>query len=316
MFTAAFRHFLAPMTAILFTAAAGAAPPSVKTQVPGFYRTTVGSFEITALYDGELRIGPQLLHGIAPEAVPGLLARDFVDSNEKGIATSLNAYLVNTGEHLILVDTGLGTCGGPGSGHVADNLKAAGYRPEDVDTILITHMHGDHVCGLGKDGVRLFPKATVYAADAEIAYWLKPVANDPAAERKQAIQAIFQPYQAAGALKGFKPGAPLFAGVTAIDTHGHTPGHTSYLFQSAGQSFLVLGDIAHVHAVQFAHPGVTIDYDSDQAVALAARRHLFDQLANDGWRFGGAHLPFPGIGHVRKDGDAYAYVPVEFTPLP
>jgi glyoxylase-like metal-dependent hydrolase (beta-lactamase superfamily II) len=246
--------------------------------------------------------------------VSGLLARDFVDRNDNGIATSLNAYLVNTGTRLILVDAGLGGCGGPSAGHLIENLEAAGYRPDEVDAVLITHMHGDHVCGLAKDGARLFPKATVYAAEAEIAYWLTTPPNDPSAEKKKGVQQMLQPYQ--GALKGFKPGAELFPGVTALDTRGHTPGHTSYLFQSNGQSFLALGDIAHVHAVQFAHPEVTIDYDNDQPTARTARAALFERLANDGWRFGGAHLPFPGIGHIRHDGAGYAYVPVAYAPQP
>ncbi len=313
MFAATLRRLTVPMAALLFLAAA---PPPVKTQSPGFYRMAVGGFEVTALHDGNLRLGTQLLHGIDASAVPPLLAREFVDTNEKGVATSLNAYLVNTGEHLILVDTGMGACGGPETGHLIENLKAAGYRPEDVDAVLITHMHSDHACGLSKDGVRLFPKATVYAAEAEIAYWLTTSAGDPAAERKEAVQKMFAPIQAAGALKGFKPGAVLFPGVTTLDTHGHTPGHTSYLFQSAGQSFLALGDIAHFHAVQFAHPDVTVDFDSDQPTARQTRKALFDRLAKEGWRFGGAHLPFPGVGHVRKDGDTYTYVPVEYAPLP
>jgi glyoxylase-like metal-dependent hydrolase (beta-lactamase superfamily II) len=312
------RRFVVPMAAALMLAAgAVAAPPApVKTQAPGYYRMAVGSFELTALYDGNLRIGTQLLHGISADAVPALLKHEFADANADGVLTAINAFLVNTGDHLILVDAGLGHCNGPASGHLLENLKAAGYRPEDVDAVLITHMHGDHICGLAKDGTRLFPRATVYAAEAEIAYWLTTQPNDPAAERKANVQSMMQPYQAAGVLKGFKPGATLFPGVTALDTHGHTPGHTSYRFQSGGQTFLALGDIAHVHAVQFAHPEVTISYDSDQPTAKAARAVLFERLAKEGWSIGGAHLPFPGIGHVRQDGTAYDYVPVEYAPLP
>jgi glyoxylase-like metal-dependent hydrolase (beta-lactamase superfamily II) len=308
-----FRRLLAPIVAVLFLAGA---PPPVKMQVPGYYRMSVGAFEVTALYDGNLHIGPQLLHGIDPAAVPPLLAREFVDRNQEGIATSLNGFLVNTGEHLILVDTGLGRCGGPTAGHLVDNLKAAGYRPEDVDAVLITHMHGDHVCGLSAGGARVFPKAIVYAAEAEIAYWLNPVANDPNTQRKESVRHIMEPYRAAGALKGFKPGTVLFAGVTAMDTHGHTLGHTSYLFESGGHGFLAFGDIVHVHAVQFSHPEVTLGFDSDPAAASATRKALFDTLVQKGWSFGGAHLPFPGIGHLRKDGNAYAYVRIEYAPLP
>lgn len=312
---ATFRRCLAPIVAVLFLAAA---PPPVKTQVPGFYRMAVGAFEVTALNDGYLRIGPQLLHGIEPAAVPPLLAREFVDRNQEGIATSLNGFLVNTGEHLILVDAGLGSCGGPASGHLVENLKAAGYRPEDVDAVLITHMHGDHVCGLSKDGVRVFPKATVYAAEAEAAYWLAPATdpNDALEKRKTIARKALSPYQAAGAFHTFKTGSVLFPGVTAIDTHGHTPGHTSYLFESGGQAFLAIGDIVHAHAVQFSHPEVTLEFDSDQPTAAAARKALFETLVQKGWSFGGAHLPFPGVGHLRKDGGAYAYVGVEYAPLP
>ncbi len=312
-----FAKFRRTALSILLAAGfAAAAPAPVKTQSPGFYRMAVGNFEVTALYDGNLRIGSQILHGIDQAAVPGLLAREFADSNEKGVLTAINAFLVNTGAHLILVDAGLGTCGGPATGHVLENLKAAGYRAEDVDAVLITHMHGDHVCGLAKAGVRLFPNATVYASEPEIAYWLTTVPNDTAAESKKGVQKMMQPYQAVGKLKGFKPGAVVFPGVTAIDTHGHTPGHTAYLFQSTGQNFLAFGDIAHVHALQFVHPEVTIDYDTDQPTARAARLALFDRLAKEGWSIGGAHLPFPGIGHVRKDASGYSYVPVEYAPLP
>jgi glyoxylase-like metal-dependent hydrolase (beta-lactamase superfamily II) len=314
MFAATLRRLIVPITALLFLAAA---PPPVKTQSPGFYRMAVGNIEVTALYDGNLRLGPQILHGIDAGAVPPLLAREFVDTNEKGVLTAVNAYLVNTGEHLILVDTGMGSCGGPQTGHLIENLKAAGYRPEDVDAVLITHMHGDHVCGLLKGGAPVFPKATVYAAEAEIAYWFAPVSDtDALSQYRGQVRQALAPLQSLHVLKGFKPGTVLFPGVTALDTHGHTPGHTSYLFQSAGQSFVVLGDIAHFHAVQFAHPEVTVDFDSDQPTALQTRKALFDRLAKEGWGVGGAHLPFPGIGHVRKDGSGYAYVPVEYTPLP
>jgi glyoxylase-like metal-dependent hydrolase (beta-lactamase superfamily II) len=312
---AAIRRLLPFAAALLAAVSVAAAPPPVKTQAPGFFRTMVGAFEVTALYDGNLRLAPTLLHGIAPGAIAELTAHEFVDTNGQGIATSLNAFLVNTGEHLILVDTGLGVCGPGFAGHLQENLKAAGYRAEDIDAVLITHMHGDHVCGLMKDGQRLFPKATVYASEPEIAYWLAKDTANAAAPHKQGVPEILKPYQDAGALKGFKPGAQLFAGVTALDTHGHTPGHTSYLFQSGGKSFLAMGDILHVHAIQFSHPDVTIDYDSDQATARAARLALFDRVAKESWLVGGAHLPFPGLGHIRKYGAAYAYVRAEYAPL-
>jgi glyoxylase-like metal-dependent hydrolase (beta-lactamase superfamily II) len=183
---------------------------------------------------------------------------------------------------------------------------------------MITHMHGDHVCGLSANGVRLYPNATVYVAEEEVAYWLSPpnTPNGPTEKRKDNARSGVGPYQAAGAFKTFKPGAVLFPGVTAMDTRGHTPGHISYLFESGGQAFLAMGDIVHVQAVQFAHPEVTIDYDTDQKAALPARMALFPTLVQKRWMFGATHLQFPGMGHIRKDGKAYTYVPVEYGPLP
>lgn len=309
------RRCALPLAAVLFLAAA---PAPVKTQVPGYYRMALGSFEVTALYDGSLRISPKILHGGADPAP--LLAREFSDTNAEGVLTAINAYLVNTGDHLVLVDAGERACGPETVGHMLENLKASGYKPEEVDAVLITHMHGDHVCGLTDNGARVFPNATVYAAEQEAAFWLtvpkKKNPNDAFEAYKDKIRHVLAPYQAAKALKTFKPGAVLFPGVTALDTRGHTPGHESYLFESGGKSFVAIGDTIHVGAVQFSRPEVSIDYDTDQPAAVAQRKALFKTLAEKGWVFGGSHLPFPGIGHVRAEGDAFAYVPVEYAPLP
>lgn len=295
-----------------------AAPAPVKTQSPGFYRHAVGSFEVTALYDGYLYIDPAKLNGIRPGILPPLLKRAFTDEEPRGL-TSVNAYLVNTGEHLILVDAGTAKCFGPTLGLVPQNLRAAGYAPEDVDTVLITHMHGDHVCGLvTADGKAVYPNATVWAAEAEADYWLDQKTAAAAPKNQQGgftmARDSIAPYEAKGAFRRFKPGA-LMAGVTALDIAGHTPGHTAFLFQSQGHAFLVAGDIVHAHTVQFAHPEIWAGSDIDPKAAVAARWALFAKLAANRWTVAGAHLPFPGIGHVRKDGTGYAFVPVDYSPV-
>jgi glyoxylase-like metal-dependent hydrolase (beta-lactamase superfamily II) len=309
------RRFALPLAAVFFLAAA---PAPVKTQVPGYFRMAVGSFEVTALYDGNLLIGTAILHGADKKVVSSLLARGFADADKVGVRTAINAYLVNTGEHLILVDAGNAGCEFSREvGHLRENLAAAGYRPDEVDVILITHMHGDHVCGMSANGVRVFPNAAVYASEPEAAFWLAPaVANDPRSASKEIARRSLAPYQAANVFHTFKPGAVLFPGVTALDTSGHTPGHASYLFESGGQGFLASGDIVHAGAVQFAHPEVWMEFDVDQKAAVPARRALFNNVAQKGWTISSAHLPFPGIGHIRKDGKAYTYLPVEYAPLP
>jgi glyoxylase-like metal-dependent hydrolase (beta-lactamase superfamily II) len=305
------RRWVAPVVALTLLAAA---PAPVKTQVPGYFRYAVGNFEVTALSDGYLRLSPSLLHGVDARAVPPLLERQFADVNDKGILTSVNAFLVNTGDHLILVDAGLKTCVGEPLGHVTDNLRAAGYRPEDVDAVLITHMHNDHICGLVAGDQRAFPNATVYAAEDEAAYWLADLSPDN--HRNDRAHQVLAPYRAANAFRTFKPGAVLFPGVTAVDTRGHTPGHTSYLFESGPQKLLVLGDIVHVAAVQFRRPEATMEFDVDQKMAGMARASLLPRIVKQGWAVAGAHLPFPGIGHLRKENGAYVYVPVEYAPMP
>lgn len=311
MISKALRLFALPLTALLLAAAA---PAPVKTQVPGYYRIAVGAFEATALNDGSSRMRLDLLHGISAADLPGVLARTFTEAGDSRVPSWTNGFLVNTGEHLILVDTGVSNCFGS-AGRLSGNLRASGYKPEDVDVVLITHLHGDHFCGLTADGARIFPKATVYVSEPEAAFWLAE-GPDGKSRGGARLSASLAPYKAANAIKTFRPGQVLFPGVTALDTRGHTPGHVSYLFESNSNALLVLGDIVHAYALQFARPEVSIDYDTDQAAAIATRKALFATLAEKGWAIAGAHLPFPGVGHVRKDGAAYDYVPVAFAPLP
>jgi len=295
---------------------AQAAP--AKAQVPGYYRYAVGDFEVTALNDGYLNLNPAGMKGLSAEKIQKLLVRAFA-LNAKGVLTSVNAYLVNTGDHLVLVDAGSAKCFGPTAGTLPDNIRAAGYASEEVDTILLTHMHGDHFCGLATaDGKRAFPKATVWAAEEEAGYWLNEqvAAAQPANQRgafKQARDTLGL-YQTAAAFRTFKPGETILPGVSTLATHGHTPGHTAFLFESKSQAFLAMGDIVHFHAVQFAHPEVSILSDVDPKQAIATRKALFEKLAKSGTAVAGSHLPFPGIGHIRKDGKGYAWVPVEYGP--
>jgi glyoxylase-like metal-dependent hydrolase (beta-lactamase superfamily II) len=304
----------------LLIAGALAAPPQIGKQAPGYYRTEVGNFEVTALFDGFFIGKPEYMQGIKPAAIPPLFERAFAGDG-KQVVLSVNAFLVHTGDHLVLVDTGSAQCFGPKLGLVPGNLASAGYKPEDIDAVLITHVHGDHYCGLATaDGKRAYPKATVWLAEEENAYWLdEKVAASQPKDRQDAFnnaRKVFGLYKADGAFRTFKSGEAILPGVTAIGAHGHTPGHTAFLFQSQGQNFLAVGDILHVHEVQFAHPEVTMSFDSDAKAAQAARKALFTQLVANKWEIGASHLPFPGIGHLRKDGAAYEFVPLAYAPLP
>lgn len=314
----AFRRLAVAGLFLLGSSLAVADAPQQKTQVPGYYRLMLGQFEVTALYDGAIDLDEKLLKNIDKRDIQRLLAREFLKGPK--VQTAVNAYLVNTGNKLILVDAGAAKLFGPGLGNIVDNLKAAGYTPEQVDTVLITHLHGDHINGLvTPDGQRVFANAEVWSAKADNDFWLSEAI---AAQAPKDFQPFFKmsrdaaaPYLAAGKWKTFDSDRELLAGVSSVDTHGHTPGHASYLFQSGDQRLLVLGDLVHNHAVQFARPEVAFEFDNDPKQAVATRKRVFHKAAREKLMVAGMHLPFPGVGHVRKEAKGYAWVPAEFAPL-
>lgn len=300
--------------------AASAAPVAQqRTQVPGFFRMALGEFEVTALYDGYVDLDPKLLKGASAEDIQRLLARMFVEA-DKGVQTAVNAYLVNTGSQLLLVDAGAAQCFGPTLGAIQANIAAAGYQAAQVDHVLLTHLHPDHACGLldGAGGMA-FPNASVHVPKAEADYWLSAELAAKAPEDRQGMfrmaQAALAPYVAAGRLQPHGEEGPGIAGVSAAPSPGHTPGHSGYLFASGTSRLLAWGDIVHSHAVQFARPDVAIEFDVDSTRAVATRQRVLADAALDRLWVAGAHLPFPGIGHVRTEGEGYAWVPVEYGPL-
>ena len=307
-----------PVVATADSTKTAAVPAPPKTQVPGYYRMLLGDFEVTALYDGFVDIPSSLLKGMDEKAIAALL-RDANLDRASGVQTAVNGYLINTGKNLVLVDAGTSHCFGPTLGALPANLRAAGYTPEQVDTVLLTHLHPDHACGISDAGKALFPNATVRVSAGEAEFWLDPDRAGQAPANQQALYAMAHdavaPYVAAGRFESYRPGEQLLHGVQALDTPGHSPGHSSYRFASRGQELVVWGDVMHSHAVQFAHPTVSIEYDADQVQAVASRQRLLAQVADGRTLVGGAHLPFPGLGHVRREGQAYAWVPVEYSPL-
>ncbi|MFS8974216.1 MBL fold metallo-hydrolase [Cupriavidus necator] len=302
-------------------ASAQTAPPAQqKTQVPGYYRMMIGQLEVTALYDGYIDLDPKILKYTSAREVQSLLARMFVESTH-GMQTAVNAYLINTGRNLVLVDTGAASCFGPTLGRIGDNLRAAGYAPEQVDTVLLTHLHGDHACGLAANGRPVFPNATVYVDKADADYWLNEATAAAAPKEAQGLfamaRAAVAPYQAANRFRTFNGGAGAepIPGVRAIPAYGHTPGHSGYVFTSGKDSLLLWGDIIHSHAVQFRRPQVAIEFDTDSQAAVITRKRILADAARNRLWVGGAHLPFPGLGHVRNDAAGYTWVPAEYGPI-
>lgn len=293
-------------------------------QVPGYYHARIGALKVTALFDGAVQLPRAQLVGVPKRQISAQLQRRFVPENTAGLQTAVNAYLVQRDATVVLVDAGTAHCFGDALGHVPDNLRAAGLRAEDVTDVLLTHAHPDHLCGVrDPQGRMVYPNATVWLATPEADYWQ----NDKhAAASPEAIRPLFKmaqdalaPYEAAGKLRRFGPHDTLPLNARALDTQGHTPGHRSFAFDGgARQSLLVWGDVLHYHAVQFALPQASFEVDVDRAQAIRSRQRMLAQAADGAWWVAGAHLPFPGLGHVRREGRpgvAFSWVPAEFTPL-
>lgn len=314
------RHFgfaALGLSLALATSGAFAGAPQVKTQAPGFYRMMLGDFEVTALNDGTVDLPVDKLLKAPPGQVLRALQHAYLGVP---LETSVNGYLINTGSKLVLIDTGAAGLFGPTLGKLLANLKAAGYQPEQVDEIYITHLHPDHVGGLLDGGKAAFPNATVRFDKHDADYWLSAdnlaKAPDDAKGFFQGAQASVKPYQEAGKLQTFNGNTELLPGLRAVATPGHTPGHTMYLVESKGQKLAIWGDLMHVAAVQFPDPSVTIAFDTDSKAAMPQRKKAYADAAKNGYYVAVAHVSFPGIGKLRSDGKGYQWLPANYSSKP
>lgn len=286
--------------------------PIVGNQTISIHRMKLGNFEVTTILDGYLEIDPRLLNA-TPEMVTRLLAA--ADLPYGPIRTPVNTFLVNTGEKLVLLDTGGAKLVGPGTGRLVEGLAAAGVEPSQIDEVYITHCHGDHLHGTVKaDGTALFPNAILRIAQQDVDYWLSPEleAAAPAAQKGRFVPAKRAKAAYGDRLKPFKQGEELTPGIMSVAAVGHTPGHTCYMVTSGTARMLAIGDMIHVAPVQFTQPEVTIAFDWEQAKASSTRISVFDMAAKENILIAAVHLPFPGLGTLRKEGTSYAYTPMSW----
>ncbi|MDR2798383.1 MAG: MBL fold metallo-hydrolase [Treponema sp.] len=211
-----------------------------------------------------------------------------------------HTLLIRSPDRIILVDTGFG-------GKLFDHLKTLGIDPAQVDAVLLTHMHRDHIGGLQRGGKALFPRASVYLSQQEKTYWTETAGNPVAI-------AALAPY--GSRVRTFLPGPlgtgeELFPGVRAIAAFGHTPGHTLYQVESQGQKLLIWGDLMHVQDIQFPLPAISASYDTDPQAAGTLRKQVLDYAAQHTIPIAGMHLRYPAIGRVSPEGAGY-----RFSPLP
>lgn len=264
----------------------------------------IGSFEISMLNENRSNGNTGLLVG----ATPAILQQYAPDGS---FPMATNAFLVKMSGKNILIDAGYGTS-------LVDNLLALGVTPDKIDIILLTHMHGDHIGGLLKDGKTVFPNAAFYLAKPEHDYWTSSKEMEKVAENRRGgflqAQAVIKAYKTK--LHLFTPvalgskKANLISGVQAIAAYGHTPGHTAFLFTSGDARLLVWGDLTHAMAVQMPHPEVALSFDVNPVEAVTNRKTILEYVVKHKIPIAGMHIVPPGIGNVKtsdKVGEAYQF---------
>jgi glyoxylase-like metal-dependent hydrolase (beta-lactamase superfamily II) len=277
------------------------------------YPRKVGDLEVVAISDGSFTFPGPLFVNIAPEEVEAALTAAFLDPTVP-TPIGVTAHLVRGGGHTMLIDTGAAGVFGPGLGRLPSTLAALGVPPEDVDTVLLTHMHADHIAGLLPAEAPAFPSATIHVNEPDLAFWTD---ESIAAKAPEGFRGMFTLARAVAAAYGdriqpFTGEAEVVPGVTAQALPGHTVGHTGYRLASGDAEIVVFGDAVNSAAVQFAHPEAGLVFDTDPALAAETRARFLDMLATDRLLVAGTHMPYPGIGHVARSGDAYAWVPEDW----
>ncbi|GHU54116.1 MBL fold metallo-hydrolase [Bacteroidia bacterium] len=253
----------------------------------------VGDFQVSVLSDGGQNAGTELLKGASPGALKKYLP-------EGTFPLQIQAFLLRTPDQKILVDAGVGT-------NLVKNLKYFEVGDQDINIILLTHMHGDHIGGLLRDGKKAFPNAELYLSKAEYDYWTGEKERGVDAQKvltayKDKLH-IFTPSELG------KAATPIIPGIKAVAAYGHTPGHTAFLLESGKAQLLLWGDVAHAMPIQMPLPEVTLSFDSNPKQAVQTRKSILEYVAKNKIRVAGAHIPFPAIGHIAVGKEGYDFIP-------
>jgi glyoxylase-like metal-dependent hydrolase (beta-lactamase superfamily II) len=296
----------------LMPGVAMARAPMLNTQAPAFYRFKLGAFELTVVSDGPLGLGAAndgIFTGVSKADFTKILNDNYLPSDS--VEMDQNVLVVNTGDRLVLIDTGDGGSKmfGPKSGRLLANLKAAGIDPKDIDVVALTHAHPDHCWALmAADGTPNFPNAQIALSQADFDFW-----TDESKAQGDMMKALI-----GGTRRHLLPnrGRMIFIadaqevvpGIRAMAAPGHTVGHTVFVVASGGKTLVNTGDVAHHHIVSMQNPRAAFAYDTDGAQGVASRLKVLDMLAADRTPFVSYHFPWPGLGYVAKQGEAYRYV--------
>ena len=292
------------------TFAAGEMP---KMQVVGAQRRKVGDAVVTALSDGYLQLGADVVPNATAEELKPLFESAFIDpANFQG---ACNAYLVDMPDRRVLIDAGGETSGFPTLGRLDENLKAIGVEPGSIDALVVTHLHPDHVGGaVGADGSRAFPNAQMIVRDEEVRFWRDDSnVNEGNKAFFELARKVLDAYDG-DATTVFSDDVEVLPGMTARFLPGHTPGHTGYMLDSGNEQMLIWGDIVHIPPVQFAQPKYYIGFDVNPEQAVETRRKVMAMAEAERMKVAGMHHLFPGFGNVAKGqgDDEFRFVEAPF----
>jgi glyoxylase-like metal-dependent hydrolase (beta-lactamase superfamily II) len=277
---------------------------------PDIHKFKLGGFQVLVIKDGARPAGnPRETFGTnqPAETVGKLLADNFLPTEE--FVNSFSPTLIDTGSEVVLFDTGFGKAGrAQGTGRLVEGLAAAGYMPEDITAVVITHMHGDHIGGIMEDGKAAFPKARYFAGEAEYSFWTDAArAGTPAEGNQKSVLANVKPN--AEKTTFLKEGGEVVSGITAMLAPGHTPGHLIFNIESQGKRLVLTADTANHYVLSLQRPEWEVRFDMDKAQAAASRKRVFDMIATDKVAFLGYHMPFPAVGYAEKRENGYRFVP-------
>lgn len=296
------------LTAAIATPLAAAAPAAgfaaadmMGTSGPqNFKRFTLGGFEVTTLLGGTAtRDGAQGIFGmnVTPEEFAAVSEENFIPADP--VQFFFTPTLVNTGSELVLFDTGLNAAA------TGAALAAAGYEPGQVDKVVITHMHGDHIGGLTTDDGATFGNATHLAGAIEDNFWAG-AENKNYEARVRPLREQFQ---------FLDPGASVAPGITSVAAFGHTPGHMGYMVESDGHQLMLFADMANHYVWSLGYPDWEVRFDMDKAAAAATRRQMLSMLAAERIPAIGYHMPFPALGYIETRGDGFRWMPSTYQTM-
>ena len=259
----------------------------------GIFSYKVGQFEVYMLVGAEREGNINIIPGAGEEVIK----RYIPDS---GFTHSTNVFLIKAPGRNILVDTAFG-------GPIFEKMEKLGVKPEQVDAVLLTHLHGDHIGGLHKDGSPLFPNAKIYLENRERNYFTRTAVNQAAVAALNAYGSNVITFNARALSSSPRE---ILPGIRAVASYGHTPGHTAFLVENSGERLIIAGDFLHIALVQFPRPDLSATFDVDQRAAAASRTQIMDYAARNRIPVGGMHIVYPGIGNVEADGSGYRFIPV------